>query len=142
MKMDTTNSQKSDLIWGKIKFFGENIAPYFLKAYPSFTTWQGRRDVVFHSIKFSRNRSEAFALGLLALKDKATLVRYRACGLLAYSLNKAALPYLQALLTHKDKKTIEDAKAAIDAIKYENHNYFIDRNHSGKVCWKITQADI
>jgi hypothetical protein len=36
---------------------------------------------------------------------------------------------------HADRRTVEDARAAIDAIKSENHNFFKDRDHSGKILW-------
>jgi hypothetical protein len=39
------------------------------------------------------------------------------------------------LLKHADRRTVEDANAAIDAIKSKNHYFFKDRDHSGKVRW-------
>ena len=79
----------------------------------------------------------AFRLGLAACGDKATLVRYRACGLLAYSLRADALPTLEAMLRHRDRRTAEDAAAAIDAIRSRNHHYFIDREHTGRIFWQV-----
>ena len=60
--------------------------------------------------------------------------------LLAYSLNDDALPTLKALFAHKDTKTAEYAKAAVDAIVHRNHNYFVDRDHSGKVTLSIPES--
>jgi hypothetical protein len=53
----------------------------------------------------------------------------------AYSLRADALPILLSLLKHADRRTVEDARAAIDAIKSKNHNFFKDRDHSGKILW-------
>jgi hypothetical protein len=44
---------------------------------------------------------------------------------------------LMTLLGHSDQKTVEDARAAIDAIQHQNHNYFHDRKHSGQVLWEV-----
>jgi hypothetical protein len=44
---------------------------------------------------------------------------------------------LAALLN--DPESSEDAKAAIDAIKLKDHNYFADRDHSGMVKLNVQQ---
>ena len=103
--------------------------------------WQGRVALVFHSIRYARDSEAAFRLGIEALQDRATLVRYRACALLAYSQRKEAIPHLKGLLKNADNKTAADAKAAIDAIKRRNHHYFMDRDHSGRISWKIAEGD-
>jgi hypothetical protein len=41
------------------------------------------------------------------------------------------------LLGHSDAKTVEDAKAAIDAIQNGNHHNFVDRGHSGRIFWEV-----
>jgi hypothetical protein len=69
------------------------------------------------------------------------MVRYRACGLCAYSLRQEALPSLQSLLSHKDGKTVEDAVAAIEAIEQQNHHLFVDRTHSGRSFWIVNESD-
>lgn len=38
-----------------------------------------------------------------------------------------------------DPESSEDAKAAIDAIKLKDHNYFADRDHSGMVKLNVQQ---
>jgi hypothetical protein len=98
--------------------------------------------LLFHSIRYARTSEAAFQLGVAGLRDKATLVRYRACGLLAYSLREDALPHLEELLHHPDSKSVADAKAAIDAIRQKNHHYFIDRTHSGKSFWNVNPGDV
>jgi hypothetical protein len=65
------------------------------------------------------------------------MVRKRACSILAYSLRQDAVPHLEHLLCHRDQKTRDDAAAAIDAIKHRNHHYWVDRDQSGRVFWKV-----
>jgi hypothetical protein len=65
----------------------------------------------------------------------------QACAILAYSLCEEAIPELEALLRHRSRETRADAAAAIDAIKHQDHNYFVDRDHSGKGGWVIDLED-
>lgn len=136
-RLETTRTLEEEAAWDLLRPLGKEVVPYLCEAYPNFKKWQGRVSLVFHSIKYARDSDDAFLLGISATKDKASLVRYRACGLLAYSLRKDALPALQELLGHADKKTVEDAKAAIDAIRSQNHHYFVDRDHSGRIEWVV-----
>ena len=58
--------------------------------------------------------------------------------LLAYSLRTNLLPFLEAALDKaRDEETRNDITAAMDAIIEQNHNFFIDRNHTGKVKWNV-----
>jgi hypothetical protein len=139
--LDVARTSEEDAAWEKLRPLGSKVLPFFVEYYPKMKKWQGRVSLVFHSISFARDHDDAFSLGIKATGDKSTVVRYRACMLLAYSLRKDALPYLQALLSHTDRKTAEDAKAAIDAIENNNHNYFIDREHSGQMFWKVGGDD-
>jgi hypothetical protein len=102
---------------------------------------EGRRAILFHTIKHARTSEAAFQLGVAALADRASIVRYRACGVLAYSLRRDALPHLHALTAHKDQKTAGDARAAIDAIERQNHHYFVDRDHTGQTFWEVNEGD-
>ena len=140
-QLDTANSHQREYAWEKLRSLRDQVVPYLLEAYPSTRKWQGRVALVFHSIRYARTSEAAFQLGLLACTDKATLVRYRACGLLAYSLRIEAIPHLEALLTHRDRRTVEDAAAAIDAIGRQNHHDFIDRNHTGHIFWRVNEED-
>lgn len=96
---------------------------------------------MFRIIRYGRTSEVAFQLGLAGLCDRATIVRYRACGVLAYSLRRDALPHLEALLGHPDHKTVEDARAAIDAIKRKNHHYFVDRDHTDQIFWEVMDGN-
>jgi hypothetical protein len=139
--LDISNSKQAEGAWLQLKPLGEAVVPYLAEYYPLARKWQCRVALVFHSIRYARTSETAFQLGITALNDRATLVRYRACGLLAYSLRKEAIPYLKSLLKHKDSKTVEDAAAAINAIQKQNHHYFVDRNNTGKVFWEVNQGD-
>ncbi|WP_415878141.1 hypothetical protein [Methylomonas sp. TEB] len=136
-ELETTKTSEEEAAWEQLRPLGPRVLPFLLEFYPRMKKWQGRVSLVFHAIPYARDYDDAFQLGIKATKDKATVVRYRACMLLAYSLKNDALPHLQALLNHSDTKTVDDAKAAIDAIERKNHNYFVDRQHSGKMFWTV-----
>ncbi|MCK6474305.1 MAG: HEAT repeat domain-containing protein [Planctomycetes bacterium] len=140
-QMDTADSAQSEQAWSKLRSLGQDAVPFLLEAFPRFRKWQGRRDLVFHAIRYARTSEPAFQLGLAALKDRSTIVRYRACGLLAYALRPDAVPALEPLASHPDPKTAEDARAALDAIKHRNHHYFVDRSHTGRSFWEVNEGD-
>jgi len=141
-RLDTSKSLEEEEVWATLKPLGVAIVPFLAEAYAKMKRADGRRSCVFHSMKFGRSSEAAFQLGIAALNDRATLVRYRACGLLAYSLRRDAVPHLQALLQHPDARTAEDAGAAIDAIEAQNHHFFRDRDHSGRTFWELNPGDI
>ncbi len=140
--LDSKSSLDREAAWLELKPLGIEAVPHLARAYPQFRRKEGRLECVFHSIRFARVSENAFQLGLTALNDRATLVRYRACGLLAYSLRLDAIPKLSALISHEDTLTAADARAAIDAIEHQNHHYFVDRNHSGSTFWDVNPGNI
>lgn len=140
-KLESKSSIEEENAWSQLKVLGVKVVPYLRAGYKRMTKANGRLSCVFHSIRFGRISEEAFLLGVEALSDRATLVRYRACGLLAYSLRKDAIPHLKLLLFHSDTKTVEDAKAAIESIKKSNHHLFVDRNHTGRSFWTVNPED-
>ncbi len=140
-RLDTTSTSGEQQAWEQLRALGVAVVPYLAEAYRAFRKWQGRTALVFHSIRHARASEEAFRLGVEALSDKAAQVRHRACGLLAYSQRKEAIPHLKPLLEHSEARTVEDAKAAIDAIKQRNHHYFVDRTHSGRAFWQVNEGD-
>ena len=141
VRLDTTSARDEEQVWTQLRDLGAAVVPYLREAYRTFRKSKGRTSLVFHSIRYARSSEDAFRLGIEALSDRATLVRYRACGLLAYSQRSDAIPHLEALLTHSDARTVDDAKAAIDAISNRNHHYFVDRTHSGRSFWQVNEAD-
>lgn len=140
-ELDTGKVEHEQRAWNQLRQLGDKVLPYFIEYFPRMRKWQGRASVIFHSIPFSRSHDEVVKLACEALSDKATIVRYRACMLLAYSLRKDVIPDLKKILNHTDKKTAEDAAAALDAIKHQNHNYFLDRTHTGRLIWKLEGED-
>jgi hypothetical protein len=141
-RLDTTSVHQEQEAWERLRSLGAEVVPYLAEAYRSFRKWQGRVSLVFHSIRYARVSDDAFRLGLEALADKSAHVRYRACGLLAYSQRKEAISPLEPLLRHSDPRTVEDARAAIEAITHRNHHYFVDRDHSGRSRWQVNEGDV
>jgi len=139
--LDTTSSLKEETAWSQLRPLGVDVVPFLRAFLPHCRSWQGRTALVFHSIRFARTSSDAFDLGVRALLDRSYMVRYRACGLLAYSLRRDALGALRDLLNHRDPRTVEDATAAITAIERQNHHLFVDRDGSGRTKWVVNEGD-
>lgn len=140
-KLEAKTVNGEEEAWALLRPLGIEVVPYLLEAFPRFRRWQGRASLLYHATRYARQSEEAFQLGLLGAADKSTVVRYRACGVLAYALRKDALPILEKLLSHTDQRTVQDAKAAIDAIDQQNHHLFIDRTHSGRSHWVVNEED-
>ena len=138
LSMDTTRSSDAEAAWEKVKASAFDIPLYFLEAYPRFKKWQGRRDLVFHCIRFARTSEQAFKLGCAAMNDKATLVRYRAACLLAYSLRKDAIPILRSAAQVHDEATRKDCERAIRAIEKQDHHLFMAHRADS---WIVNSGD-
>ena len=134
-------SSSAETAWQRLRELGPTVAPYLLEAYHGAKRWQGRTALVFHTIRFARVSDAAYTLGCQALGDKSYMVRYRACMVLAYSLRAEAIPALEVLLQHTDARTREDAARAVDAIRHQNHHYFVDTQHSGRSFWVVNETD-
>ena len=116
----------------------DDLPKYLLTRYRSQKSWKPRSSYVYHATRYAKQSEAAIKLGKLAVGDKSSVVRYRACKLLAYSLRRELLPFLEQRLSKaKDEKARGDIEAAMDAIVQQNHNYFVDRDHSGKVTLNI-----
>lgn len=124
--LDTEKLSEQEKYWSEIKKLDIDIPRYFLEVYPIFKKWQGRVRLVFSCIEYARSNESAFQLGIKAINDKATLVRYRGACILAYSLREDAIPYLKNNLKHSDEETQKDAERAIRAIKNQNHHIFME----------------
>jgi len=102
------------------------------------SSWKVRASCVYHATPYARGDHDAFQLGVEAIFDKSRVVRYRACTLLAYAQNRDALGALKlALERFPQPKDADDFLAAIDAIESGNHDFFVDRDHSGQVTLTI-----
>ncbi|MFQ6130472.1 MAG: hypothetical protein ACE5R4_00400 [Armatimonadota bacterium] len=137
--LDTARTSDQNAAWEQLQPLGKGVVPYLAEAYHKLRKWQGRLACVYHLMAYGRSHEEAFQVGIAALADKATLVRYRACMLLAYAQREDAIPHLEGLLDHADEKTVEDARAAIDAIRAGNHKLFLDRHRTGRVFWSVAR---
>lgn len=133
-KLDSSSSDERHKAVRELRELGVSLPSLLLKKYRSSKKWQTRSSCVYHAIRNARDDEYAVKLGIEALSDKSKVVRYRACMLLACSLDKNSIPALRELeLRASDSETQENAHAAIDAIENQNSNYFVDRDHSGKV---------
>ena len=124
-----------DAAWEVAESMGDDLLVLLAVALPHIRKSAGRASIMRYVGRFSRGSEVAMKMGIIATQDRSYVVRYYGCALLAYSLRPEALPALSPLLKHSDERTVEDARAAIDAIKRKNHNFFTDRDHSGKVFW-------
>jgi hypothetical protein len=124
-----------DAAWALADSMDVDLPVLLAEAFHQIRRSEGRASILRYLGKFSRTNEAVFQVGLTATQDRSWGVRHYACAMLAYSLRTAALPALSLLLKHSDRRTVEDAKAAIDAIKNRNHNFFHDRNHTGRVNW-------
>jgi hypothetical protein len=124
-----------DAAWVVAESMGNDLVALLAEAFPRIRKSEGRASVMRYVGRFSRESEIAFKMGVVATQDRSYAVRHYGCALLAYSLRPDALPILSCLVGHQDARTVEDARAAIDAIKSKNHNFFQDRDHSGRVHW-------
>jgi hypothetical protein len=136
----TSRRPEIDAAWVVADSMGDDLLTLFAGAFPRIRKSEGRASIMRYVGRFSRESEIAFRLGTVAVQDRAYAVRHYGCALLAYSLRADALPILLSVLKHADRRTVEDARAAIDAIKSKNHNYFKDRDHSGKILWSYASV--
>lgn len=117
---------------------GDDTPMLLLELYRRAKDWQTRAACAYFAIFFGRWSPDALELGLAAVFNKSTVVRYRACGLLAFSLKYAALDALRKVQTSAtDGETRRHATNAIEAIEKRNHHIFQDIDRSGRVTWTV-----
>jgi hypothetical protein len=131
----TSRRMEIDAAWVIADSIGDDVLPLLAEAFPRIRKSEGRASIMRYVGRFSRESEIAFRMGMAAVQDRAYAVRHYGCALLAYSLRADALPILASVLQHTDRRTAEDARAAINAIRSKNHNFFKDRHHSGKIRW-------
>lgn len=136
--LDGSGSDKEFNAIKQLRQLGNELPELLLDKYRTEKKWGARSSCVYHSIRYARCSSAAIKLGIEALTDRSRAVRYRACMLLAYSLDKTVLPELKNVEGFtKDGETLSDLRAAIDAIESGNSDYFVDREHSGKIRLRV-----
>ena len=136
----TSRRPEIDAAWVVADSMRNDLLTLFAEAFPRIRKSEGRASIMRYVGRFSRESEVAFQMGTVAVRDRAYAVRHYGCALLAYSLRADALPILLSLLKHADRRTVEDARAAIDAIESKNHNFFKDRDHSGKILWSYASV--
>jgi hypothetical protein len=136
----TSRRQEIDAAWVVADSMGDDLLTLFAEAFPRIRKSEGRASIMRYVGRFSRESEIAFRMGTAAVQDRAYAVRHYGCALLAYSLREDAIPILLSLSKHADRRTVEDARAAIDAIKSKNHNFFKDRAHCGKILWSYASV--
>jgi hypothetical protein len=140
-KLQASTVSGEEEAWGVLRPLGIAVVPFLLEAYPRFRRWQGRASLVYHAVPYARQSEDAVRLGIQASRDKSWVVRYRALGVLAYSLRRDTLGEIRPQLSHPDKRTVADAAAAIAAIEEQNHHLFHDRDRSGRTRWIVNEND-
>ncbi len=126
--------------WHELKLQAGAAVPQLLRQhYQNSSRWQARVSCLYHAIAYARHFPEAVQLGREALSDRSKVVRYRACMLLAVSLDKESLPALRNAENQAghDEETIGNIRAALKAIENQNHHLFIDRENSGKMTLNV-----
>lgn len=136
--LDGSGSYKEFYAVGQLRKLEGEFPKLLLEKYRASRQWQVRNSCVYHSVRYARSSAEAVQLGMEAVSDKSHAVRYRACMLLAYSLDRDVLPRLNQLETNAvDERTLQDMRAAIDSIENQNSDYFVDREHSGSITLRV-----
>ncbi|WP_131192209.1 hypothetical protein [Phytopseudomonas daroniae] len=137
--LDGSGSDREFYAIGELRKLGWELPRLLLEKYRGSRRWQVRSSCVYHSIRYARSSVEAVQLGVEALSDKSHAVRYRACMLLAYSLDKSVLSSLKKAENNAaDERALQDLRAAIDAIECQNSDYFVDRDHSGNMTLRVS----
>ena len=113
----------------------KNLVPLYIDAFYKIKKWPGRMCISFLLVRYAKAYRKILELGLHGLNDKSQIVRHHCCAILAYAGCDEYIPPLEKLLNHKNAETREDARAAIDAIKNNDHNLYADRDHTGNVFW-------
>jgi hypothetical protein len=140
-RFDTADSAARDEAWQRLPP-GRLALPFLREAFPQTGRMEARISMVYEATFFARVSEDAFELGVLGCRDRSKHVRDRACGVLAYSLRKDALPVLRPLLRADDDVTRQAAEGAVDAIKHANHHLYWDRDRPrGRTFWVVNRGD-
>lgn len=113
-----------------------------LETYRRSARRDARCECVIEAIRIADESRIARELGVLALRDRSHVVRWRAHQLLAYSLDQSVLPHLrQAYFRESRRELKESIAAAIKAIEERNHNLHLDRDETGRAGWSVNPWD-
>jgi len=118
---------------------GEPVPQYLYKCFLISKKAKIRAQCIFYQFSFAQDGNKyALATGIRGLDDRAKIVRYNACKLLAYAQDKSTLVHLKnAKSSEKNSDIVSHIMASIDAIEEGNHNWFVDRDHSGLITMEV-----
>lgn len=140
-RFDTADEADRRQAWEQLPA-GRQKLPLLREAFATTRRMEARISMVYEATFFARVSDDALQLGVAGCRDRSKYVRDRACGVLAYSLRRDALPVLRPLLRADDQITREAAEAAVDAIKHQNHNLYWDRGGPrGQTKWVVNRGD-
>lgn len=122
----------SDVEWAAVSELRgrDDVCELLLSHFSASPRWQVRASCVYHATRYAQSDENAFLLGVLATRDRAQVVRYRAAMLLAVAQRDSGIEPLRVMQSHYTKSA-PDAAAAISAIEGKNRNLFVDRDGSG-----------
>lgn len=127
--------QTLDALVELIDILGSDFPKFVFENYANMRHAHKRVSFIDQCSKFARKSCDALKLATIALNDRSKEVRLSALATLAYSLSRTVLRDLNAALETAKEVEKADIRAAIDAIECQNHNFFMDRDHSGLVTW-------
>jgi len=133
-RLDGTGSNTEWEAALQLRSLGSDLPRLLLQRFRSARSWKVRSSCVYHAVRYSLESRDAVILGLEAIRDRSKVVRYRGAMLLAYAQDPTTVaPIRTALAEMSGTQRTDDLLAAIDAIENKNHNYFVDRDHTGKL---------
>lgn len=139
--LDRLDGSGSDDEWTAVAelrvSLNSSLPVHLLRRFRLTKKWASRSSLVYQAIRFAQKSPAAIELGLVAVRDKSKVVRYRACMLLACSQCKELLPELLRVSNEVAADSREDVLAAVDAIEFQNQDYFVDRDHSGLITLNV-----
>jgi hypothetical protein len=91
------------------------LLPVVIEQYRSTYHSRARAALIHHVTGLAPTHDAAVELGVEALGDRSVEVRYRACGLLAFSGHPEAAEHLGRLVRSGDEQTARYARAALEA---------------------------
>jgi hypothetical protein len=119
------------------RLYGADLPTYLFDLYKKSKKREVRAACLYYCFRDAKSSSSAKDMAFAALHDKSQQVRYRACQLLAYSLDKSLMPKLESHRKTIAASSLNDLDAALDAIAHQNQHYFKDRQHSGKIFMEL-----
>ena len=121
--------------------FGREICAHLAWGMARLKRQEARVALLYTAVKFARVEPEAVTAAIAALDARGAQVRRIACALLAFSLERSALPALRARAVIERRNDIgADIATAISAIETGDHHRWVDRSGSGRSFWNVVGA--